>query len=265
MLNHRRAFFIFHTTAKAEPTDQKIMPKTFYANETDIPENLKGAYEAKNGRWELTKLDDDHPVLATNKSLNTEQGRLKGQITTLTTEKETAERERDDARNKSVPHGFRAVPKEVAELGEAVKAVGLKSEEVADLKTKVDEYEKEKTDRAKKALKTKAAAAAGITNTDLFFNLKATDGLEFEEVDGKFLVIEGDKKAAFDAEYLKKSEVFSPVLDKLTTVKQKQTPFPETGGSSAGNIFDKIRESVKSEEKVEKIDLAARFGRPEAV
>ncbi len=50
------------------------MPKTFYTNESDIPDNLKGAYEAKNGRYELTKLDDDHPTIVTNKSLTTDQG-----------------------------------------------------------------------------------------------------------------------------------------------------------------------------------------------
>jgi hypothetical protein len=239
-----RAFSIFHT-AKAEPTDQKIMPKTFYANESDIPENLKGAYEAKNGRWELTKLDDDHPVLVTNKSLNSEQTRLKGQITTLTTEKDTAEREREEARNKAIPHGFRAVPKEVAELGESVKATGLKSDEIANLKTKVDEYEKEKTESEKKALKVKALEAAGVTNPTLALSLRQSDDLEFEEIDGKFHVVKDGKKTLFDSNYLKAADGFKDVFDKLTTVKQKQTPFPTTEKETFTDLAEKIRADEK--------------------
>lgn len=249
------------------------MPKTFYANETDIPENLKGAYEAKNGRWELTKLDDDHPTIATNKSLTIEQSKLKGQITTLTTEKETIEQERDDFKNKAVPRGFRAVSTEIAELGETVKASGLSKDEIGSLKTKVDEHEREKAETEAKTLKTKAFQSAGVSNVDLALSLRQSDDLNFESEtkDGKevfYRVTEKDgkkEKTLFNADYLKSADGFKDVFDKLTVTKQKLTPFPETGGGETGNIYDKIREQVKTETKTEKVDLGARFGRPETV
>lgn len=256
------AFFILTKTAKAETTNQKIMPKSFYANETDIPENLKGGYEAKNGRWELTKLDDEHPTIITNKSLNKTQGEQKTQIDNLTATNGNLERERDEAKAKSIPSGFRAVSKEIAELGEAVKSVNLSKDEVAALKTENDKFKSAAAETTANALRREAGKFLGYQNEDAFARL-AKD-LELVKDGDKFSVKVGDKTELLTKEFVEKSETFAPFIRSLNE-KNKKTPFPESGGGTGENIYDNIRESVKKQADAPKVDIDARFGRPATV
>ncbi len=262
-------FFYFSQPAKAETTIQKNMPRTFYANESEIPENLKGAYELKNGRWELTKLDDDHPVIVVKKSLEKDNGELKTKTDSLTVQVGNLEREKTELSSKSVPHGYRAVKKEVAEIGEIAVAEGLTTESVKTLKTENDKLKTEKASQSDRELKTKALKAAGINDVDGFFELKASDNLkiEVETVDGKekfFVVTEANgvkEKKVFDTDYLKNTDGFKNSFESLTKKKEEGFSFSEQGGGGNKNIFDKIREDAKAEQVKPANDLDTRFGK----
>jgi len=246
------------------------MPRTFYANESDIPENMKGCYEAKNGRWELTKLDNDHPVITTKTSLETTNNELKTTNVSLTAQVGNLEREKIELSGKSVPHGYRAVKKEVAEVGEVALAEGLTVEAVKNLKTENDRFKSDEASRADRDLKTRALKAVGINDIDGFFELKASDNLklETETVDGKekfFVVTETNgvkEKKDFNTEYLKNTEGFKNSFEQLAKKKEGGFSFSEQGGGGDNkNVYDKIRADVKAEDKQETPNINERFGR----
>ncbi|HRH45814.1 MAG TPA: hypothetical protein PKY82_29500 [Pyrinomonadaceae bacterium] len=259
--------------AKAETTIQKNMPKSFYLNESDIPADQKGCYENKNGRWQLTNLESDHPVIATKTSLETTNAQLKTTNDSLTVQVTNLEREKIELSTKSVPHGYRAVPKEVAELGETAKAEGFSKEELPQVKTKLTDLETKEIARADREIKTRALKAVGVTDVDGFFELKRSDALkiEAETVDGKekFYVVEETngvkEKKVFDTEYLKNTEGFKNSFDSLTKPKEESSGFHfgEQSGEKGKNIYDQIRESAKAEAETTKssTDLDARFGK----
>jgi len=264
-------FFISTNPAKAGTTIQKNMPRTFYANESEIPADQKGCYENKNGRWELTKLDTDHPVMITKASLESTQTTLKTQNDSLTAQVGNLEREKTELSGKSVPHGYRAVKKEVAELGEIAVAEGLSTASVKTLKAENDQFKTEKSSSAERELKTRALKAIGIEDVQGFFELKASDNLkiETETVDGKekfFVILENNgvrEKKGFDAEYLKGAEGFKNSFDSLTQKKNETGfSFSEQGGEPGNkNIFDKIRADVKAAEVKPVTDIDSRFGK----
>jgi hypothetical protein len=246
------------------------MPRSFYANESEIPADQKGCYEAKNGRWELTKLDESHPVIVVKTSLETTNTQLKTTNDSLTAQIGNLEREKTEISSKSVPHGYRAVKKEVAELGEAAVAEGLTADSVKTLKTENETLKTEKTSQSERELKTKALKAAGINDVDGFFELKASDNLklETEMVDGKekfFVVTETNgvkEKKVFDTEYLKNTDGFKNSFETLTKKKETGFSFSEQNGEKGNkNIFDKIRSDVKESETKEAPNINQRFGR----
>jgi hypothetical protein len=249
-----------HSTnpAKAETTIQKNMPKTFYANETDIPENQKGSYVQKNGRWELTDLDDEHPTIKTKQSLETTQTELKNQISSLTAEKGNLERERDEAKAKSVPHGFRAVKADVAELGETVKQSGLTKEQFIALKTENDAFKAEKAETEGLKLRQEAGAFLGYQNTEAFAQLATKLPIE-KSTDGKFVVKDGDVLKPLTKELVEQHTAFTPFLASLSA-KPSVTPFPESGTPQTGDIFSQIRAEVKQQQSQPKANIDQRFG-----
>jgi hypothetical protein len=245
-----------------------------YLSESEITDDLKGAYTKKGDRYELNALDNQHTLVIAHNEIKTKAQTRQTEIDSLTADKSNLERDLAEAKNKGVPHGYRAVTKDVAELGETAKSSGLAKDDIPNLKTKVDEYEREKTESAAKQLKTKAFQSAGVNNVDLALSLKQSDDLQFESEtkDGKeifYRVTEKDgkkEKTLFNGDYLKSADGFKDVFAQLTGGKPKNQPFPDvSGGGEGGNIFDKIREQVKTENKTEKVDLGARFGRPETV
>lgn len=229
------------------------MPKTFYTNETDIPADQKGCYELKHGRWELTMLDNDHPVVVTKTSLETTNRTLKTENTDLTAKVSNLEQEKTELSSKSVPHGYRAVKKEVAEVGEVAIAESLTVDSIKALKTENETLKKTEANRTEREIKTRALKAVGIENVDAFFELKASDNLklETETVDGKekfFAVIEKDgvkERKSFDTDFLKNTEGFKSLS--LVGKKESGFHFGEQANSGNTNIYDRIRANVKSE------------------
>lgn len=246
------------------------MPRTFYANESEVPENMKGCYEAKNGRWELTNLDNDHPVIVTKKGLETTNSTLKTENESLNVKVGNLEREKTELSGKSVPHGYRAVKKEVAEIGEIAVAEGLSVDSVKTLKTENEGFKSKELANADRELKTKALKAAGINDIDGFFELKASDNLKIETEkignEEKFYVVtetNGVKeKKVFDTEYLKKTDGFKNSFESLVKKKEGGFSFSEQGGGGDNkNVYDKIRADAKAEEKQETPNINERFGR----
>lgn len=179
-------------------------------------ENLKGAYVQKGSEWFLDELAEDHPVVATNKSLNQTNKDLKTTNETLAANLTVAEREREEAKAKSLPNGHRAVSIEIADLGGAAKAAGFTKDDIPTVKDKIATFEEKEAQAAKRADLTKAAEFAGVKHLDEFFSRKATDDLniEWKTVDGKqqpYLVAEenGAKtETLFDEKYLRAAEGF---------------------------------------------------------
>ena len=224
-----------------------------YLTESEITDDLKGAYTKDGDRYKLNDLDSSHSLVVAQAEVTDKADKRQKEIDKLNVDKGNLERERDEYKNKSIPHGFRAVSREIAELGEAVKNLNLSKDEISGLKTKVDEYEKEKAESEGKALKTRAFQSAGVTNTDLALSLRQSDDLNFESEtkDGKeifYRVTEKDgkkEKTLFDANYLKAADGFKDVFDKLTITKQKITPFPDKETETFTNLAEKIRADEK--------------------
>jgi hypothetical protein len=257
-------FSFFTTPADAEIHVQTNMAKLKqYLTESELTDDVKGAYEKQNdGRYKLKDLDDGHSLAVAIKEVTDKADKRQTEIDRLNVDKTNLERERDEAKGKTIPHGFRAVPKEVAELGEAVKTIGLTKEEIGTLKSENESFKTEKDKGEKLALRKRTAKFLGYQNEDAFARL--AEGLDITEDGDKFNVKDGDTTVPLTKEFVEKHEAFAPFIGSLTT-QPKKTPFPETGGGETGNIYDQIRENVKNETKTEKVDIGARFGRPETV
>lgn len=227
---------------------------------TEPPENLKGAYVQKDGVWVLDDLSDDHPVVVTKTELENTQKGLKSQIDNLTATNGNLERERDEHKGKAIPHGFRAVSKEIAELGEAVKQQGLSKDELGSLKTELDTFRNREAEEGAKALRREAAKSLGYTNEDAFARLAKE--MAIEKDGDKFIVKSGEESKPLTKEFIEASDDFKPFLSSLVAQPPKQgnggDPPPTSG---ATGFFDRIRESVKSDSKPPVADINARFGK----
>jgi hypothetical protein len=227
------------------------MPRTFYTNETDIPADQKGAYTQKNGRWELTDLDDEHPVVVAKKSLETTQ-------TTLKTANSDLQQKLTIAETKVLGDGMVAVAPEVKELGETAQNLGLKKTDIPSLKTRAEAAETKLTQKEKSELDERVAAAAG-KNPNAWKEHATANGLTYKEKTEKdekgsetvsFVVVtKGDDNKEVETplkDYVEKkaSHVASAVAEK----PRKGFNFPkEKGVPETGNQFDAIREKVKEE------------------
>lgn len=222
-----------------------------------MTDDLKGAYTKKGDRYELNELDSSHSLVVAQKEVTEKADSRQKEIDKLNVEKGNLERERDEAKGKTIPHGFRAVSKEVAELGEAVKASGLSKDEIGTLKTENDQFKSEKAKTEGVALRKEAAKALGYANEDAFARL--AEKLEIVKDGDKFKVGED----VLSKEFIEKSEDFAPFIGSLNEKKTK-TPFPDQGGGENGNIYDHIRATKEAENKAAtgKVDVGARFGRP---
>lgn len=223
--------------------------KPFYQNETDIPDNLKGAYEAKNGRYELLKLSDEHPVVKHNETLVREKGEVETKLSNLTATVGNLERERDEAKAKTVPHGFRAVKTDVAELGEAVKASGLTKEQFTALKTENDEFKAKAAEDAKTELNREAGKFLGYNET-AFAKLAGSLDLT-KDSEGKFTVKDGEVTKPLTKEFVEAHADFSEFLDSLKAKPRTKTPFPENEGDGALDEFAEIRKEVEDKQKAQ--------------
>lgn len=229
------------------------MPKTFYSNEADIPADQKGAYVQKNdGKWWLTDLENDHPVVQTKMSLETTQTSLKMQITDLTNQKTVLERKNQELSTKGVPEGYEAVPKDEAELGKAAKAQGLTKEQIPQMKTENEQYkQKEETEKQVKFYEEVAGDESVGMNPAAFAKLALQEKLKIEKVvekiDGKdstkYVVVEkdgdGGEKKTNVKDFADKSPAFEPFKASLYEKHESKpnTKFPrqrerETGSTA---------------------------------
>lgn len=227
---------------------------------TEPPENLKGAYVQKDGVWVLDDLSDDHPVVVTKTELETTQKTLKAQIDNLTAATGNLERERDEYKGKAIPHGYRAVSKEIAELGEAVRQQGLSKDELGALKTELDTFRNREAEERASSVRREAAKFLGYTNEDAFARL--AKGLTIEKDGDKFVVKSGEEAKPLTKEFIEASDDFKPFLSSLVAQPPKQgnggDPPPANG---ATGFFDRIRDSVKADAKPPVADINARFGK----
>jgi hypothetical protein len=249
------------------------MPKIIFekSEKNLIPEGVS-AKENEDGTFEVDAIG----VLNKNKQLLTKNATLQTKVEEAESAKEAADAQAAEWKGKAkIPAGKALVDADVAELGEAAKSANLSKDEIPTLKTDVETLKTEKAKSSRNEVRAKAAAAAGLS-PDKFTRLAETEDFDVE------FVKEGDKETAFavtkDAEgkatktafpeFVEKHDRFSLVLDSLKATeadKKKTTPFPSKETPVPGNVFDKIREQVKTETKTEKVDLGARFGRPESV
>lgn len=241
----------------------KIMLKPYYANETDIPENLKAAYIAKNGRYELDELEKEHPVLAKNKELLSKNS-------TLTTENQRLNSEVTRLESAGLPEGKVAVEPDIEKLGTAAKAANLKVSEISTLKTEADTLRTQLTNSQKDAKLDAVADALGFKRAEFKKLAAGLDITEQAEGEGdkktvKYLVKGKDAAGADITTDLSEHGDIKPFLGSLARdendfqfVDQKSDKFNKT----AGNIYDRIRADVKAQEETTapKADLDKRFG-----
>lgn len=227
--------------AEAETTkiQKKIMLKFYYAAETDIPDDLKGAYEAKNGRYELIKLADDVPVVVHNKTILSEKNTVETELGALKANVSNIEHERDELKNKVIPSGYRTVTKQDAELLEAIKPLGLKADELAVMKTENEKYKQETETRDKENFLAHVADSLKL-NRKTFIPLAKDLNITAEKqvVDGKETDVfyagrDGDKRT-LNNEYFEQSETFKPFLGVLSAEEKKEGfKFGAEGGKNA--------------------------------
>ncbi len=227
------------------------MLKHYYENETDIPDNLKGAYVAKGGRYELAELDKDHPVVKKNKE-------LLGTNSTLTSQNNELLHEKVRLETSSLPEGKVAVEPEIEKLGNAAKAANLKaseipalSEKVNTLQTQIDSFGIEKTIDE---------VASDNKYNARFKQLAKEKGLKFEKgtekVDGKEMQVwnvvgENNVKSKI-SDFLTTDSFFKEFADTFTDNQQQTRRFAPQVPDSRNppqNKFDAIREQKQAEQK----------------
>lgn len=242
------------------------MLKTFYDNETEIPENLKGAYESKNGRHELRDLEKEHPVLLKNKE-------LLGKNSTLTTENQRLNSDVTGLESKSLPDGKVAVDPEIERLGNAAKAANLKPADIGTLKTQAETLKASFAEREKADKQGLIADAMGWKRSEFSKYVKDLEIAETEEEkDGQkvksFFVVSKDSEGKETRTKLEEHADVKPLIPILAMSQEEKKAgfnFSEQGGKQTpSDPFQKIREEVKaqSESNSKVLDLEARFGRP---
>lgn len=217
------------------------MLKFYYANESDIPDNLKGAYEVKNGRYELARLADDVPVIAHNKTLVNEKAAEESKANDLSVKLSNAERDLTELKTKSVPNGFRAVPKADFELLDAIKPLNLSKDELTSLKSENEQFKTEKAQTAELTNKTRAFEFAGVKDPSAALKLSASNDLkiEWKEINGKqtpFHVSEKDGQkveTAIDKDFINRTDGFKEFAGALFADTGRRVMGMESGNGGA--------------------------------
>ncbi|HRH40397.1 MAG TPA: hypothetical protein PKY82_02045 [Pyrinomonadaceae bacterium] len=228
------------------------MPKTSYNTKEEIPADQVGCYTERNGKWVLTDLENDHPVIITKTELETTQTGLKTTISDLQTRVAVAE-------SKTLQDGMVPVSPIVKKLGEAAQTAGLTDKEIPTLKTRADQAEAKLKEREESELISTIADETGKNRIAFAEHVKA-NGLKFEtkteKVDDKDvttrLVVttdaDGKEVKTSITEYLKtrgthiaaakaKADGDDDTIDVID-----QDPADKT--RNTGNEFDAIRQEV---------------------
>jgi hypothetical protein len=225
----------------------------------DVPEALREHYKLSDGKY-VPELSDDHPVLTHNKTLLSEKSKATAKVAELTADIETA-------KSSSVPRGHVAVAKADADLLEKVKAHGSGDEVIV----KLTEHKtlKEETERRKRGDHLREVAKILSYEPEAFVRLQNLPEFEIRDgQDGQKTVIAKVKGADNVVtekpaqEYIEASADISPFLPALKATGNGGTRVhgsSSTGGTPPKNVFEKIRESVKNEEKQRESDVHPMF------
>lgn len=238
-------FFYLHLSTKtAEAETTKIQKKTMLQPKLTSapPEGLKDAYVQKGNEWVLDNLADDHPKMLENKTLIEEKRTAEAELNTLKANVGNIERERDEAKAKSLPNGYRSVLKADAEFLDKIKPLGKTVEEIQAMTTENEQYKTEKAQNAQKESLKRAFEFAEVKNPEKAFGLKATDNLsiEWKTVDGKqtpYFVSEKDgakSETLFDKKFVLEADGFKDYAGELFSEDGKRYIEQESGKTGDG-------------------------------
>lgn len=228
------------------------MLKTSYVAESEIPENLKGAYVARDGKFVLDDLSEDHPVIVKNREALRDKSKA-------VTKAEEIQADLEAAKTNSVPRGHVAVAKADSELLEKVKAHGTGDEII----TKLTEHKtlKEETERRTRIDHLTEVAKVLQYEPEAFVRLQGLPEFEIREKDGQKQVIAKVKDGANivekpAVEFIESSADIAPFLPALKTSNgvrvHGSTP---TGGTPPKDVFTRIRDNVKNKQNQADADL----------
>lgn len=230
--------------------------KIIFDSKDEIPENLRSQATETDGKWEL----DAKGVLSKNKELLGKNARLISDLEEANAAKEAAQINANEWKGKAkLPVGKVIVEKEIAELGETAKNAAISKDDIPNLKSKIEGYEKAESEKQALSVREEAGKFLGYQNTNAFARL-AKD-LEITRDGAAFNIKVGTETKSLTKDFVEKHEAFAPFLSSLNE-KQKKTPFPEKETEKDTNIFDQIREREKKsgeENKTRSVDEA--FGR----
>lgn len=218
------------------------MLKTNYNSESEIPENLKGAYVQRDGKWLLDDLSDDHPVIVSKKAALADKSRA-------VTKQEELQADLEAAKQNHVPRGHVAVPKADQELLEKVKPFGSGDEVIS----KLTEHKSLKEESSKRSREDSLRAVAKELNyePEAFVRLQGLPEFEIRDKDGKKTVIAkvktGDTITEKPAsEFIESSADFAPFVPALKAAGGTRVHGSRgDGGAPPKDAFQKIRDEAK--------------------
>ncbi len=247
------------------------MLRTTYHTESEIPENQRGAYVQKDGRYELDTLEASHPVLVNNRALKSEKEAAQSEAT-------AAQTDLANAKQSTIPRAHIAVPRADFEAYEQFKKQGTPEE----LTLKLSEYPALKERVAREERKAKLDGlrnSFGWQESAIRVLEVLTDMPEVEErdatVDGKVVKVphakvkDGDAYTyqPFNEWFAAAHPEFLPSVVKptegTTTSGVKVFGSTATGGAPPKNLYDQIREDATRRDAAQKeqgIPLAERKG-----
>lgn len=228
-----------------------------YNSIDEVPEALREHYKMSADKY-VPDLSDDHPVLAQNKRLLREKADAVAKAEELKADVEAA-------KSSSVPRGHVAVAKADAELLEKVKAHGSGDEVIAKLTEHKTLKEETETRRRQDSL-VEVARELGYV-PEAFVRLQGLPEFEIREKDGVKTVValvkNGDTIVEKPAqEFVEGSADFAPFLPALKADSKTTTRVHGTSGTVAAppkNVFEKIREKAKEEQKRQVEDVHPMF------
>lgn len=223
----------------------------------DVPEALREHYKLSDGKY-VPELSDDHPVLAHNKKLLREKSEASAKVEELKADVEAA-------KTNTVPRGHVAVTKADADLLEKLKAHGSGDE----LVTKLTEHKtlKEETDKRKRDDHLREVAKHLSYEPEAFVRLQNLPEFEIRDGEnGKTVIakIKGENNTITEKpaqEFVESSADISPFLPALKAEKggTRVHGSSSSGGQPPKNVFEKIRETVKGEQKQRESDVHPMF------
>lgn len=239
------------------------MLKTSYNTESEIPENLKGAYIGRDGKFVLDQLSDDHPVIISKKAALADKANATQKV-------EGLEADLAQAKTTSIPRGHIAVPKADADLLEKLKPHGTPQE----IETKLSEHKElqEKVAKQERDAQLREVAKILSYEPEAFVRLQSLPEFEIRDgADNKKTVIAKlkDSKGVITEkpaqEFIESSADIAPFLPALKATGNGGTKVfgsRSNDGSPGKSEFDKARDVGKAhnESRKQATSITERFG-----